>query len=82
MCIVLGFYEGGSVTLGYQSGEKGFFYQRLTEEGCNIRNWAKRQKEDVVFFSHTVILSETSAPLEIFPTLFGMKLIIYIILDS
>lgn len=77
------FYEDGSVTLDYQSGEKTFLYQRLTEEDCNSRNWVKRQKECVGgFFSHTVILSETSAPLEIVSMLFGMKLIISIILDS
>lgn len=77
------FYEGGSVTLDYQSGEKTFLYPRLTEEDCKSRNWVKRQKGCVGgFFSHTVILSETSAPLEIVSRLFGMKLIISIILDS
>lgn len=69
--------------LDYQSGEERFLYQRLTEEGCNIRNWVKRHKENVAgFFSHTVILSKTSAPLEIVSRLFGMKLIISIIFDG
>lgn len=71
------------MTLDYQSGEKSFLYQRLTGGGCNVRNWVKRQNEYVAeFFSHTVILSETSAPLEIVSRLFGMTLIISIILDS
>lgn len=75
--------RGGSVTLDDQSGEKTFLYQRRTEEDCNSRSWVKRQKECVGgFFSHTVSLSETSAPLEIVSRLFGTKLITSIILGS
>lgn len=72
------------MTLDYQSGEESFLYQRLTEEGRSTRNPVKRQKEYVGggFFSHTVILSETSAPLDIVSRLSGMKLVIFIILDS
>lgn len=75
--------RGGSVTLDDQSGEKTFLYQRRTEEDYNSRSWVKRQKECVGgFFSHTVSLSETSAPLEIVSRLFGTKLITSIILGS
>lgn len=62
------------MTLDYQSGEKSLLYKRLAEEGCSVRSWVKRQKGYVGgFFSHTVILSETSAPLEIVSRLFVMN---------
>lgn len=64
-------------------GKKSFLYQRLTEEDCNKRNGVERQKEYVDgFFTHTKILSEASAPLEIVSRLLGMKLVISIIPNS
>lgn len=63
------------MTLDFQNGERSFLYQRLTKEDCNMRSRGKRQKEHVDgFFTHTKILSETSAPLEIVSRLLGMKL--------
>lgn len=65
------------MTLHYQSGERRFLHKTLTEDDSNMKNRGKRQKEHVDgCFTHSKILSEASAPLEIVSRLLGIKLVV------